>query len=145
MDIKKATQNQSDWITDIIGKEFPYTKFTPEKISSKISNPKYIILIAAQKNAPMGFCEMEIILEKSKARLNAIYVEEKNRRKGIAKKMISKIEKECKKKQIQTLFLLVKTTNEKAKALYQKTGFKFEKMHEKIIEGEKIEIWSKNI
>ena len=92
-----------------------------------------------------GFSEIEFFFEKSEARLNAIYVEESWRDQGIAKRMIAKLINECKHKKINRLFLLVKVKNEDAKALYERTGFTFEKMHEKEIQGDKVEEWAQLI
>ncbi|MEI7961164.1 MAG: GNAT family N-acetyltransferase [archaeon] len=145
MNIENAKPANVEWLNEVIQEEFPYTKFTMEKVASKINNPKYLILIARQENIMTGFCETEFVTEKKEARLNAIYVEESWRDQGIAKRMLAQIVNECKHRKITRLFLLVKESNTDAKALYEKTGFKFEKIHNKIIEGEKVEIWAQEV
>ncbi|MCX6803614.1 MAG: GNAT family N-acetyltransferase [Candidatus Diapherotrites archaeon] len=77
--------------------------------------------------------------------MNAIFVEDAWRDQGIAKRLIAQLVNQCKHKRIQKLFLLVKETNEDAKALYKKTGFKFEKMHDKIIEDTPVEVWGQAV
>jgi ribosomal protein S18 acetylase RimI-like enzyme len=145
MEVIRAKDTQSEWINEIIKEEFPYFSLTPEKIKERMSNDKFIILIAEQGNIDIGFIEVELFLEKKEARLNAIFVEEAWRAQGFAKKMIERVVRECKRKGIERIFLLVKEENENAKALYSKEGFAFEKMHDKIIDGSDIEVWAKKI
>ena len=145
MDIEKAKPEQAAWLDEVIKREFPYTKFTPEKIISRINDPKFAVLVARQENIMTGFAEMELFLEAHEARLNGIYIEDAWRDQGIAKMLIAHLINLCKHKRVQKLFLLVKETNEDAKALYTKTGFKFEKIHNKKIEDAKVEVWTQYV
>ena len=63
----------------------------------------------------------------------------------IATKLIEQCITEAKHQKIQKIFLLVKEENEGAKSLYTKTNFKFEKPHDKIIEGSKVEQWGQKV
>jgi len=145
MNITPAGQKHVLWLDEIIKREFPYTEFTPEKIISRIEDNKFVVLVAMQENIITGFSEMELFLEKKEARLNAIFIDEAWRDQGIAKMLIQKIINTCKHKKIQRLFLLVKENNEDAKALYSKTGFVFEKIHNKKIENAKVEVWAQKV
>lgn len=145
LNIQKATLADTEWLDEIIKREFPYTKFTPKKIIERINNPEFLVFVAKQENILVGFGEMQLFLDKKEARLNGIFVEDAWRDQGIAKEIIARIINQCKHKKIQRLFLLVKENNEDAKALYKKTEFVFEKMHDKIIEGEKVEVWGQNV
>lgn len=145
MNIEPARPKHAEWLNETIKDEFPYTKFTPENILSRINDPNFLILIARQENIMTGFAEMQGFPEKNEARLNAIYVEEAWRDQGIAKALIARITAEAKRRKLVRIFLLVKETNEDAKALYERTGFKFEKMHDKKIEGTQVEVWAKKL
>lgn len=141
VNIEKATENETDWLDEIIKREFPYTTFTPKKIEERLDNPKYSILIAKQGNILTGFIEIEWFLEKKEARLNCIYVEDGFRDQGIGQSLVEQAVNECKHRKVQYLFLLVKTENAGAKHIYEKKGLKFEKMHNKIIDNSKVEVW----
>ena len=145
MKIEPAKPIDAIWIKEKINMEFPYTKLTKEKIEEKITNPKFVVLIAKQENIYTGFSELEIFFDKKEARLNGIYVEDAWRDQGIAKEMIAELIHHCKLNNIEKIFLLVKTTNEDAKELYKKTKFAFEKIHDKEIEDTLVEVWSQKI
>jgi ribosomal protein S18 acetylase RimI-like enzyme len=145
MNITRARPEDADWLDEQIREEFPYTEFTPKNIVERINNPKYIVIVARQENIITGFAEIELFIEDSEARLNAIFVDDAWRGQQIATELIQKAINECKHKKLQRLFLLVKENNVGAKELYKKTGFEYEGPHDKIIQGSKIEIWSQGI
>lgn len=145
MNIENAKPEDASWLDEAIREQFPYTSFTPQHIIERINDPKYLVLVAKQVNIFTGFAELEFFLEKKEARLNAIYVEEAWRDQGIAIMLIEKVINTCKHKRIQRLFLLVKKNNEAAKGLYKKTGFTFEGMHDKVIDGSEVEVWAKSV
>ena len=68
MDICIAKPSDAEWLDEIIRIEFPYTDFSPEKILSRISDPKYLILIAEQKNLVVGFADIEFFEDIKEAR-----------------------------------------------------------------------------
>jgi ribosomal protein S18 acetylase RimI-like enzyme len=142
LNIETAKPADAVWLNEKITREFPYTKFTPDKIEEKIKDPRFLVLIAKQENIYTGFSEIELFIDKKEARLNGIYVEDAWRDQGIAKAMIARMIEYCKTDGIEKLFLLVKKTNTDAKELYKRTKFTFEKMHEKEIEGTQVEVWS---
>ena len=59
--------------------------------------------------------------------------------------MIKKSIHEVKRRRFHTFFLLVKKDNLIAKKLYEKEGFVFVKMHDKEIDGSKVEVWEMHI
>jgi ribosomal protein S18 acetylase RimI-like enzyme len=140
--IEKAKTDSSEWLDEVIKREFPYTEFNPDKIASKITDPKYLILVAKQENILTGFIELELFSENKEARLNAVFVESCWRGQKIGTRLVRQAINECKHKRIQRLFLLVKISNNAGKGLYKKVGLKFEKLHDKIIEGSQVEVWS---
>ncbi len=139
--IEKVTLKDAKVINEVINEYFPYTFFTVEDISDKIGEENFFIIKAHQRNIFLGFAEVEFFKEKNEARLNAIFVESAWRGQKVATKIVKKIIHECKRKRIHRLFLLVKESNLAAKKLYKNAGFEFEKIHNKIIEGSKIEVW----
>jgi len=110
-----------------------------------MNDSKYLVLVARQANILTGFAELEFFLDKKEVRLNAIYVDDAWRGQKIATKIVKRILDECGRMQYERLFLLVRESNSGAKELYEKNGFIFEKMHDKKIGGEKIEVWSQKI
>ena len=145
MNITLAKKEDVAWIDEIIKIEFPYIEFNKKRIIEKINDSNFNILIARQGNIQVGFCETELFIEKKEARLNAIFVEDAWRDQGIAKALISQTINDCKHKKIQRIFLLVKEENINAKAVYEKTNFKFVGMHDKIIDESNIEVWEQKI
>ncbi len=144
--ISKLKEEDIPWINEVIKKEFPYTTFSKEKLSEKIDNTNFFLIKHHQKNISTGFLELEFFLEEGKARLNAIFVEEAWRGQGIAKKLLKKAIHECKRrKEIHSIFLLVKEDNFGAKKLYEKIGFVFEKIHDKEIDNSIVEVWSMHV
>jgi ribosomal protein S18 acetylase RimI-like enzyme len=142
LNIEIAKPDCVDWLNEMIGREFPYTAFTPKHIEERINNPKYIVLIAKQENILTGFAELELFLEKKEARLNAVFVDEPWRGQRIATHLLEQAINQCKHKKVQRLFLLVKTDNFGAKHMYEEMGFTFEKMHDKIIDDSEVEVWA---
>jgi len=145
MEIIPAQKEHIDWIESVIKEEFPYIKIDAKKISEKINDEKFCLMLIHQKNILLGFAEIELFPEKKEARLNAVFTQDAFRGKGYAKKLLEHMIHKIKHNKIKRIFLLVKEFNEPAKGLYKKLGFEFEKMHDKIIEGSVIEVWGKEI
>lgn len=145
MNITLANEKDVEWLNEVIRIEFPYTEFNEKKITEKINNPNFCILVARQGNIQIGFCETELFTQKQEARLNAIFVEDAWRDQGIGKTLIEYTINQCKHKRIQKIFLLVKKENVGAKTLYKKTNFDFIKMHDKKIDDSDIEVWEQKI
>jgi len=139
--VEKAKVIDAEWLDEVIKKEFPYTEFTPQKIASRITDPHFLVLIAKQANILTGFIELELFPDTKEARLNAVFVEGSWRGQKIGTRLVRQAINECKHKRIQRLFLLVKIGNTAGKGLYKKVGLKFEKLHDKIIEGSQVEVW----
>ena len=143
--IEPAKPEEAVWLDEVIKREFPYVAFTPDKIIERINNPKYLILLSRQENIYTGFAELELFLAKNEARMNALYVDDAWRDQKIGTRLVEQCINECKHRKIQRLFLLVKKGNTGAKYLYTKTGFAFEKKHNKKLDDSEVEVWSQNI
>lgn len=70
-----------------------------------------------------GYIEKKKNMKKPVAHLTFIYVDEKNRRKGIASSLINEYMKLLKEKNIRTIEVKAYVNNESANALYDKFGF----------------------
>jgi ribosomal protein S18 acetylase RimI-like enzyme len=140
-----ASSNDISWIDNVIKNEFPYTEFSESDISSKLNNSNFCLWCAYKGNIPLGFVEGQFFEETKECRLNAVFVEDSFREKGIGTALVKKIVRECMKRNVPRMFLLVKKENAVAKKLYEKSGFVFEKIHDKIIEGSEVEVWVREI
>ncbi|MEK6958715.1 MAG: GNAT family N-acetyltransferase [archaeon] len=148
MEIKKATISDAPVLQGIIKREFSYTKFSPQTIVEKLVDERFLIIKTVDKKEFVGFAELDLLNDPAKlgqARLNAVYVSDKFRKKGVATKLVKKLLSLAKKKKLKKVFLLVRFDNELAKGLYLKCGFLFEKIHDKIIEGKEVEVWSTSL
>lgn len=143
MKIGYASIEDAEWLDSVIKEEFPYTDFSKDKIESRIGSENFLVFVARQKNIILGFCELELFVEKKEARLNAVYVSEAWRLQKIGSKLVEKAVHEAHHKHLKRVFLLVKVDNDSAKRLYKRIGFEFEGMHDKELDGSKVEVWAK--
>ena len=141
--VEKVEDEDCADLSEMLQDEFSYIDLSEKKICEKLKKNNFFLIKCHQKNILLGFAELEFI--EKKARLNAIFVEEAFRGQGIATKLLHRIFHESKRKRIHTVFLLVKEKNFSAKELYIKNGFEFKEMHNKEIQGSKVEVWEKHI
>jgi ribosomal protein S18 acetylase RimI-like enzyme len=142
MDLRIATPQDAEWLDNIIKREFPYTDFSPEKIISRINDKRFLVFVAWQGNIPSGFAELELFKENEEARLNAVYVEDAMRLQRFGTKLVEHCLHVVRHMHFHRVFLLVKEGNANAKRLYERIGFKFEGLHNKELDGSKVEVWS---
>lgn len=147
MHIRPATENDVSWLDTVIRDEFPYTSFSPESIAERIKDSHYLIFVAEQVDILTGFLDAEVmpypysVLPKE-IRLNAIFVAEDWRAQKIAIELIFHLFHVARAMRVPRIFLLVKRDNYPARHLYKKTGFVFERLYEKKIEDNDVEVWS---
>jgi len=141
--VNKVAKKDCAELSEMLQSEFSYIDLSKEKILSKVDDENFFLIKCHQKNIILGFAELEFL--ENKARLNAIFVEEAFRGQGVAKKLLHKIFHEAKRRRYHTVFLLVKESNFAAKELYIKNGFDYVKMHNKELDGSKVEVWEKQI
>jgi len=142
MEIKLATPFDAEWLDRVIKREFPYTEFSPEKIISRINDNRFMIFVVWQGNISAGFLDLELFEEKEEARLNALYVEDAMRLQHFGTKLVEHCLHHLRHLHFHRVFLLVKENNANAKRLYERMGFKFEGMHNKELDGSKVEVWA---
>jgi len=141
--VNKVTKEDCADLSEMLQEEFSYIDLSEKKIFSKIDNENFFLIKCHQKNIILGFAELEFL--ENKARLNAIFVEEAFRGQKIATKLLHAIFHEAKRRRIHTIFLLVKEGNFAAKELYIKNDFNYIKMHNKELDGSKVEVWEKHV
>ena len=141
--VNKVTEKDCVDLSEMLQSEFSYIDLSEEKICEKLEKENFFLIKCHQKNIILGFAELEFL--DVKARINAIFVEEAFRGQGIAKKLLHALFHECKRRRVHTIFLLVKEQNFAAKELYIKNDFEFKEMHDKELDGSKVEVWEKNI
>ena len=141
--VNKVAKKDCAELSEMLQSEFSYIDLSKEKILSKVDDENFFLIKCHQKNIILGFAELEFL--ENKARLNAIFVEEAFRGQGIATKLLHSVFHEVKRRRIHTLFLLVKEGNFPAKELYIKNDFDYIKMHNKDLDGSKVEVWEKHV
>jgi ribosomal protein S18 acetylase RimI-like enzyme len=142
-EIQKVTDGDVQDMLSIINIEFPYTKFDEDSIIKKINSENFFLIKNHRNNILVGFLELEFF--DKNARLNAVFVGDVFRRQGIAKGLLKKAFKECKKRKIKKIFLLVKKDNFVAKNFYENNGFVFSRIHDKEIDCCEVEVFERII
>ena len=92
-------------------------------INRRFSNPRYIHIVALVNNEIVGFTGAELKSTKTAYMLKG-FVEPDFRRKGIMRKMESKLEDILREKGIAKLNLKVNSNNEEGKSTWKSLGFK---------------------
>ena len=102
-----------------------YDYVVKEYYQNKIDDS--VIFVATKENEIVaylfGYIVDSPVYINKKAILDALYVEETHRQKGIAKKMITIFEEWCKKKNIDIIELTVCSQNNNSYNLYKRNGF----------------------
>ena len=92
-----------------------------DMVLSAISGGRFFGFIAQENNVPVAFITYSISYDD--ADIESVYVNAQNRKKGIAKELISLVEKNVASLGKQKLFLEVKENNLPAINLYLSAGF----------------------
>ena len=102
-----------------------YDYIVKEYYQNKVDNS--VIYVAVKNNKIVAYLfgyivDSPVYIEK-KAVLDALYVEEDHRKKGIAKSIIKEFKKWCKNNKINIIELTVCSENKNSYNLYKKNGF----------------------
>ena len=96
-----------------------------------IDKENNIFYVYEQDNKIVGYVYAKILndgtMVKSKAVIDALYVDEKYRKKGIAKSLLNKVLERLSEYDISSMEISVMSKNTVAKKLYESLGFKTEK------------------
>ena len=138
MRIEKATPTDLPGINEFIKRDFPYVERNPEKLREKIADGTIEIFKATEGKKVLGFVEVQF-LEQGIARINGLSVREDAREKGIGKDLLGFAIDFLKKKNTARILLLVKRSNQKAKAIYAQAGFQFIGLYHRKIDNASVE------
>ncbi len=83
----------------------------------------FLGLIAEEYGDILGYVAVKYCLDE--AEINIVSVKKESQRKGIATKLLDKMETELKALKIEKVFLEVRRSNLNAQALYEKCGYKY--------------------
>lgn len=99
----------------------------------RIANKESWIIVATDNDDLVGFVQLYPIFSSTRMKklwlLNDLFVEEKNRGKGISKQLIEKCKDHCKVTGACGLLLETAKTNTTGNCLYIKTGFILDENH----------------
>jgi ribosomal-protein-alanine N-acetyltransferase len=138
MKIDRASEEDLREIIKLISKDFPYVKRGPGKFKELIKAGQIIIFKAVEKENILGFSEVQFV-EEGIARINGLSVKESWQGKGIGAKLIDRTLNFLRGKNVERIVLLVKQSNERAKAIYRSKGFEFIGLYHRKLDNEVVE------
>jgi ribosomal protein S18 acetylase RimI-like enzyme len=98
-------------------------------LSEKLKKRKNAFFVAEEGGKPIGFIsghmdqDPPIFLDRDKGRINAFYVQDEFRGKGIGRKLFAKMKEWFKKRNVKSMRLFVARCNPGAKRAYESLGF----------------------
>ena len=120
MIIEKMTNEHLPMVMSIERKSFTHP-WSEESFLSELSKPSSHLFVATENGEVLGYAVLDLVLDEGS--LLIIAVDEKHRRKGIAKAFFSELEKTAREKQLSFITLEVRASNESAINLYASQGF----------------------
>ena len=96
----------------------PWSK---ESFESELSKSESFKFVALEKDEVVGFAILDIVLDEGN--LLDIAVDEKHRRKGVAKKLFEKMLEKAQEKDLSFITLEVRSSSAPAISLYEAMGF----------------------
>ncbi|MBI4043377.1 MAG: GNAT family N-acetyltransferase [Candidatus Diapherotrites archaeon] len=129
-------------ILELIRNEFPYYTISPDDLRMRIDDANYHLLKLVEGSTLQGYVEAEILdpVERG-ARINGIVVKKEFRRKGLGTRLLQEMLEKLKAMEMRHVVLVVETSNEPAKNLYQKLGFKPLGVRGEPLAGKEVEEW----
>ena len=90
-------------------------------IRSELTNPLSFWLVAVENGKLLGYVGSQSVMDE--ADMMNVAVEPNSRRRGIGRQLVEALVRVLAEKQVHSLTLEVRASNEPAKALYEKLGF----------------------
>ena len=144
--ILPVSENDAVHILHLIQEYFPYFHMDLEKLVRRIHSSQYWCYKSVEKEQITGYAEWEIVNEKNKIiRLNGIAVFPRFHGKGFASALLKRGEEDARSRGMKKLTLIVGENNQPARELYRKMGFEFVRPNLEKIDGQKAEVWEKNL
>lgn len=113
-DVKKIAEMELKYI---------YHPYSESVLIEMLKNPNCLAYKAVEGGETVGYISGQFVIDEFN--INNVVVKEAYRRKGIASALLSEVVKQCKREKIIKIYLEVAQSNEAAKNLYEKFGFKF--------------------
>ena len=102
-------------------KECFHDPWSEKSIASELENPLSLWLVAVDGQQVAGYVGSQSVM--GEADMMNIAVSARYRRRGIAQKLVERLVERLREKNVCSLTLEVRASNEPAKALYSKLGF----------------------
>ena len=102
-------------------KECFHDPWSENSIASELKNPLSLWLVAVDGQQVVGYVGSQSVM--GEADMMNIAVSAQYRRKGIAQELVERLVAQLREKDVYSLTLEVRASNEAAKALYSKLGF----------------------
>ena len=102
-------------------KECFHDPWSENSIASELKNPLSLWLVAVDGQQVVGYVGSQSVM--GEADMMNIAVSAQYRRKGIAQELVERLVAQLREKDVYSLTLEVRASNEPAKALYSKLGF----------------------
>ncbi len=97
-------------------------RYAPSRIREQLNDPRHAWWVARQHDALCGFCHA--VLEASGCKLDKLYVDPAQQRRGIGAALLGEVEAWARAHQAHRIRLQVNRGNAQAIAAYQKYGFR---------------------
>ena len=114
---------KSDYVAQVaqLEKECFHDPWSENSIASELKNPLSLWLVAVDDQQVVGYVGSQTVMDESD--MMNIAVSSQYRRMGIAQKLVERLVTLLREKDVYSLTLEVRASNEPAKALYGKLGF----------------------
>lgn len=107
----------------IMENKYMYAPYSLSVINEMLKNPNCIGFKVVEDGVTAGYISGQMVIDEFN--INNVVVKENYRRKGYATALIEKVIERCKAENIKKLYLEVAQSNDAARKLYEKMGFKF--------------------
>lgn len=130
LEVRKAVK---DDVSDLANLNFKFNEAIIEhkEIIESLENSKEIVVVALWEKEVIGFvCGQyfkSFCYENLSGEVTELYVKEQFRRKGVAKSLISFLEKELNSMGVKEIKIITNIRNKVAKSVYQSIGYKLKK------------------
>lgn len=121
MEIRRAEMRDTDDICEIEGLCFS-TPWEKEAVKTEIEFENGVFLVCEKEDRVAGYISMRCVLDEGY--INNVAVLPFFRRQGIGEALIAALVNEGRRKKLAFITLEVRESNEKARRLYEKQGFK---------------------
>lgn len=113
-DVKAVAEMESKYI---------YHPYSEAVLNEMLRNPSCLALKVVEDGVLAGYISGQFVIDEFN--INNVVIDEPYRRQGFASALLNETVKRCKAEKVNKIYLEVAQSNEPAKELYFKHGFKF--------------------